>query len=47
MVDYLLTMGELTLEKRGPALRGHTMPAVTRASIDRFLANNATLGRLS
>ncbi len=38
MVDYLLTMGELTLAKRGPALRGHTIPAVTCASIDSFLA---------
>ena len=47
MVDYLLTMGELTLEKRGPALRGHTMPAVTRESIDRFLTYHTTLGRLS
>ncbi len=31
----------------GPALRGHTMPAVTRASIDGFLADHTTLGRLS
>ncbi len=47
MVDYLLTMGELMLAKRGPALRGHAMPAVTCASIDRFLADHTTLGRLS
>ncbi len=47
MVGFLLSTGELILEKRGPALRGHTMPAVTRASIDGFLANHTTLGRLS
>ncbi|WP_222101805.1 hypothetical protein [Jannaschia seosinensis] len=47
MVDYLLTTGELTLEKRGPALRGHTMPAVTCASIAGFLTDHTTLGRVS
>ncbi|WOI56703.1 TniQ family protein [Palleronia sp. LCG004] len=47
MVDFLLSTGELALEKRGPALRGHTMPAVTRASIDSFLTDHTTLGRLS
>lgn len=47
MVDYLLSTGELALEKRGPPLRGHTMPAVTRASIDSFLAGHTTLGRLA
>ena len=47
MGDHLLTTGELALEKQGPALRGHTMPAVKRASIDCFLAERTTLGRLS
>ena len=47
MVEYLLSTGELTLEKRGPSLRGHTMPAVARTSIDGFLAQHTTLGRLS
>ena len=47
MVDYLLSTGELALEKRGLSLRGHTMPVVTRACIDGFLAEHTTLVRLS
>lgn len=46
-IDYLVNTGDLELIKRGHSLKGYDFPAVSESSLNRFLVDHTTVGRLA